>query len=74
MNKSTPSNNLSTKSVDELREMIKRFMRESSNNTQLLRDKLTGAQFKNIHITNKVDGAPWTVTVLASGKKVTVWQ
>lgn len=74
MNKPTASNNLSLKTVDELKEMVKRFIREASNNVQLLRDKLTGAQFKEVKITVKVDGTPWVVTALASGKKVTVWQ
>lgn len=73
MNKPTASDNLSLKSTDELRALVKRFMRESANDIKKLHDKLTGAQFKSVKITVKADGIPWLVTALASGKKVTVW-
>ncbi len=74
MNRPTASNNLSRKTENELKETVKRFMCEASNNLQLLRDKLTGAGFKDVQITTKADGRPWVVTALASGKKVAVWQ
>lgn len=66
------ANNLSKKTKEEVIEIVKRFLKEAEGDAELLRDKLTGAGFKNIKITNNKKIC--VVQVSASGKTITLHQ